>query len=296
MQPAIGKEKAMSEGQFLQLKAFAAEPHQQNVEIITALLGEFPFDTFESHEDHVLAFAKAVDIDADILAEIDETISPFCSKTFETEIIEKQNWNEEWEKQFFDPITVDGTVHIRAPFHPVGPEIQYCITIEPRMSFGTGHHRTTQMMISLMLKQQSSFTHAQVLDMGCGTGVLGILAEKLGAANVLGIDNEPWAVENAIDNATANKCSIFTAEFGDAGLLKPMSDACFDAVLANIHLNVLLTDGADYLRVLKSGGLLFLSGFYVHDLPLIKQHFSGQGATPIAEANLDGWCAAVLRK
>jgi ribosomal protein L11 methyltransferase len=296
MQPAIGKEKAMSEGQFLQLKAFAAEPHQQNVEIITALLGEFPFDTFESHEDHLLAFAKAVDIDADLMAEINDTISPFCSKPFETEIIEKQNWNEEWEKQFFDPITVDDTVHIRAPFHAAGPDISYCITIEPRMSFGTGHHRTTQMMISLMLKQQSSFTHAQVLDMGCGTGVLGILAEKMGAGNVLGIDNEPWAVENANDNATANQCNIFTAEFGDAGLLKPMTDGCYKVVLANIHLNVLMTDGKTYLRVLKSGGLLFVSGFYVHDLPLINQYFSGHGATQIDEANLDGWCAAVFRK
>lgn len=286
----------MNEGQFLKLTAFAAEPHQQNVEIITALLGEFPFDTFETHEDHVLAFAKADDIDADILAEINETINPFCSNPSETEIIEKQNWNEEWEKQFFDPITVDDTVHIRAPFHPVGPEIRYCITIEPRMSFGTGHHRTTQMMISLMLKQQSSFTHARVLDMGCGTGVLGILAEKMGAGNVLGIDNEPWAVENAIDNATANQCSVFNAQFGDAGLLKTMSDGCYDMVLANIHLNVLMTDGKEYLRVLKTGGLLFVSGFYVQDLPLINQYFSGQGTTPIAEANLDSWCAAVFRK
>ncbi|MFM7764123.1 MAG: 50S ribosomal protein L11 methyltransferase, partial [Sphingomonadales bacterium] len=242
-----------SEGQFLKLTATAAEPLQQNTEIILALLGEFPFDTFETHDEHVLAFAKAEEITEALLAEINEILSPYISKAFNTEIIEKQNWNEEWEKQFFDPITVDDMVHIRAPFHPIGPEVPYCITIEPRMSFGTGHHRTTQMMISLMLKQQEAFQETKVLDMGCGTGVLGILAEKLGAKMVLGIDNEPWAVENAADNASVNNCTFFSAQFGDAGSLIPMTDECFDAVLANIHLNVLMTDGREYLRVLKSG-------------------------------------------
>lgn len=286
----------MTSEQFIQLKAYAAEPHQQNAEIILALLGEFPFDTFETHDDHVVAFAKSEDIDEDLLSKIHETLRPFSSKSFETEIIQKQNWNEEWEKQFFDPITVDNTVYIRAPFHPAGPEIPFCITIEPRMSFGTGHHRTTQMMIALMLEQQPVFHDANILDMGCGTGVLGILAEKMGAKQVLGIDNEPWAVDNAIDNATENNCLVFSAQFGDAGLLKPMDDNCFDVVLANIHLNVLMTDGADYLQKLKSGGLLFVSGFYTQDLPLLKQHFTSIGATPVSEKSLDEWCAAVFRK
>jgi ribosomal protein L11 methyltransferase len=286
----------MNEGQFLKVIATAAEPIQQNTEIILALLGEFPFDTFEVTDDRVLAFAKAEDIGEDLLNEIGETLEPFCSKPFETEVIEKQNWNEEWEKQFFDPITVDDIVHIRAPFHPGGPEIPYCITIEPRMSFGTGHHRTTQMMLSLMLKQAPEFEKSEVLDMGCGTGVLGILAEKLGAKAILGIDNEPWAVENAIDNASANHCAVFSAAFGDATLLKPMEAGCFDAILANIHLNVLMTDGAAYMRVLKSGGLLFVSGFYVQDLPILQTYFSGLGANLIADTNLEGWCAAVFRK
>lgn len=286
----------MSEGQFLQIKAFAAEPHLQNVDIIMALLGEYPFDTFETHEDHVLAFAKADDIDKDLLAEINDSISPFCSKPFETEIIEKQNWNEQWEKEFFDPITVDDIVHIRAPFHPAGPETSFCITIEPRMSFGTGHHRTTQMMISLMLKQQDLFGNATVLDMGCGTGVLGIVAEKMGSSRILGIDNEPWAVENAVDNASVNMCTHFTAQFGDAGLLKPMPTESFDIVLANIHLNVLMTDGKEYLRVLKEKGLLFVSGFYIQDLSVLTAFFEGLGTTRISDTQLDGWCAAVFRK
>ena len=296
MQPAISEKKAMSTGQFFQLKAFAAEPAQQNVEIILALLGEFPFDTFETHEKHVMAFAKSEDINETVLDEISETISPFISKPFETDIIDKQNWNEAWEKQFFDPITVDDTVHIRAPFHPAGPAIPYCLTIEPRMSFGTGHHRTTQMMISLMMKQKSVFGNCKVLDMGCGTGVLGILAEKLGAKEILGIDNEPWAVENAADNASVNNCHLFIAQYGDAGLLKPMTENYFDVVLANIHLNVLMTDGREYLRVLTFGGLLFVSGFYLQDLPTLNQYFSNLGATLLGDVNLDGWCAAVFRK
>ena len=294
--PETSEISTMNEGQFLKLTATAAEPIQQNTDIILALLGEFPFDTFEVSEDCVMAFAKAEDIGEMLLIEMGETLEPFCSKPFETEVIEKQNWNEEWEKQFFDPITVDDIVHIRAPFHPTGPEVPYCITIEPRMSFGTGHHRTTQMMLSLMLKQKMSFGDSKVLDMGCGTGVLGIMAEKLGAKAVLGIDNEPWAVENAIDNAAANQCNVFTAQFGDAGLLKPMNDEYYEVVLANIHLNVLMTDGAAYLRVLKSGGLLFVSGFYVQDLPILHSYFAGLGATLIADTNLEEWCAAVFRK
>ena len=286
----------MNEGKFLRFKAHAAEPQQQNAEIMLALLGEYPFDTFETDEDAVIAFAKAEDITAELLVDIEETLKPFCNKPFETEFIEKQNWNAEWEKQFFDPITVDETVHIRAPFHPEGPAVPHCITIEPRMSFGTGHHRTTQMMISLMLKQQEALQNANALDMGCGTGVLGILAEKMGASTVLGIDNEPWAVENAIDNATVNNCQVFSAQFGDAALLKPMADSRFEVVLANIHLNVLMTDGKEYLRVLKPGGLLFVSGFYLQDLAQLHQYFSNLGASAVSDINLDGWCAAVFRK
>jgi ribosomal protein L11 methyltransferase len=286
----------MIDSPFIRLSAEARQPYQQNTEIILALLSEFPFDTFEIHDNIVNAFAHASDINEDLLKEVDKKLNPFCIIPYKTEIIEKQNWNAEWEKQFFDPITVDETVHIRAPFHPKGSEIPYCITIEPRMSFGTGHHRTTQMMISLMLQQKAKFKNSHVLDMGCGTGVLGIFAEKMGASDVLGIDNESWAAENATDNAKANGCSKFTAEFGDADLLKPMSDGCFDAVLANIHLNVLMTDGKSYLRVLKNEGLLFVSGFYTQDLPILRQYFSGQGAVYIAETNLEGWCAAVFRK
>jgi ribosomal protein L11 methyltransferase len=296
VQPAIGPKKTMKEENFLRLTAFAAEPKQQNTEIMLALLGEFPFNTFETHEDHVMAFAHGEAIDDNLMAEIRETLSPFCSRPVETDFIEKQNWNEEWEKQFFDPITVDDTVHIRAPFHPEGPKTLYCITIEPRMSFGTGHHRTTQMMISLMLQQSELFKQAETLDMGCGTGVLGILAEKMGATRVHGIDNEPWAVENAMDNAATNQCKVFEAQYGDATLLKPMDNGCFDIVLANIHLNVLMTDGKAYLRVLKPGGMLFVSGFYGQDLPLLNQYFEGMGATLISNTQLDEWCAAVFRK
>jgi len=296
VQPAIGPKKTMNEGNFLRLTAFAAEPKQQNAEIMLALLGEFPFNTFETHDDHVMAFAHAEAIDDHVLAEIRETLSPYCSNPIETALIEKQNWNAEWEKQFFDPITVDDTVHIRAPFHPEGPEIEYCITIQPRMSFGTGHHRTTQMMISLMLQQCQHFKHTKTLDMGCGTGVLGILAEKMGSTLVLGIDNEPWAVENAIDNAQANHCTVFNAQHGDVGLLKSMADGCFDLVLANIHLNVLMTDGKEYLRVLKPGGMLFVSGFYEQDLSILNQCFEGMGATQFASTHLDEWCAAIFRK
>ena len=286
----------MTAEHFIQFKAFPAEPFQDNAEIIVALLGEYPFTTFETDESGVSAFAEA---DAITQSELDEAalqITDFCTKACETTLVEKQNWNEAWEKNFFDPITIDGQIHIRAPFHPEGPAVPYTITITPRMSFGTGHHRTTQLMLSNMLKEAESFYNSKVLDMGCGTGVLAVAAEKFGAAEIVGIDNESWAAENAVENALANGCQRFSALHGDASALSSVAPATFDVVLANIHLNVLLNDGATYWQVLKPGGLLFLSGFYLQDLSIITDYYQSLGAEILYHQGMEDWCAVVFRK
>ena len=278
----------------IEIKVTPLDPFR---DLLSYRLAEAGFDMFEETEEGLKAYCPVKEFSSDVVDELfNECRELGATITADSALIPWKNWNEEWEKQFFDPITVDDTVHIRAPFHPEGPKTRYCITIEPRMSFGTGHHRTTQMMISLMLQQSELFKQAETLDMGCGTGVLGILAEKMGATRVHGIDNEPWAVENAMDNAATNQCKVFEAQYGDATLLKPMDNGCFDIVLANIHLNVLMTDGKAYLRVLKPGGMLFVSGFYGQDLPLLNQYFEGMGATLISNTQLDEWCAAVFRK
>lgn len=281
---------------FTELRLTPAEPQEENAEIIIALLEDSPFTTFEFRDGAVLAWAEeGTATDAEI-QDLWQNLSAFCTGNPETHFVEKENWNENWEKSFFEPVTVRNRVHIRAPFHPAVTNIEHELVIEPKMSFGTGHHATTRLMATLMLDAEDRFAGANVLDMGTGTGVLGILAVKLGAKGVTGVDNEPWAAENAAENAVVNGVKAFTSLLGDAGLLKTMDDDTFDVVLANIHLNVLLTDGPAYLRVLKPGGLLLLSGFYVHDRSLIEKNFTGYGAIVQNSIENEGWCAVGLIK
>lgn len=285
----------MTEG-FIEFVAHPAEPKQEHAEIITALLGDYPFTTFDFDGNVVKAWANQEDIDQNTIQDAEQAISAYCEAPCAVNTVEKENWNAAWESQFFEPVTVDDAVHIRAPFHPPGPDVAFSLTIEPRMSFGTGHHATTRLMVSLMLRSRERFKDAAVLDMGSGTGVLGILAEKLGARDVLAIDNESWAAENAAGNAAANGCSVFRAVHGDAASLTGLDAATFDVVLANIHLNILLADSKAYLRVLKPGGLIFFSGFYESDLPLFQANMEKLGLKLQKAGIQDGWCAAVFVK
>jgi ribosomal protein L11 methyltransferase len=282
---------------FTELRLIPAEPQEENAEIIIALLEDSAFTTFEFREGEVLAWADENAVsEADIEA-IWQQLAAFCTGTAQTRLVPRENWNETWEKSFFEPVVVGNRVHIRAPFHPPAQESTALeLIIEPKMSFGTGHHATTRLMSTLMLNYEASFAGANVLDMGTGTGVLGILACKLGANSVTGVDNEPWAAENAAENALVNHVTGFKAMLGDADLLKNMENALFDVVLANIHLNVLLADGPAYLRVLKPGGLLLLSGFYANDKTLIERNFAGYGAFLLAGIEEGGWRAVVLKK
>ena len=281
---------------FTELRVIPADPLEENAEIIIALLEDSPFTTFEFRDGAVFAWADEGSVGENEIQDLWQILSAFCVGSPETSFVEKENWNESWEKSFFEPVTVGNRVHIRAPFHPAVSGIEHELVIEPKMSFGTGHHATTRLMAALMLDAEDRFAGANVLDMGTGTGVLGILAVKLGAEGVTGVDNEPWAADNAAENALVNGAQAFTSLLGDAGLLKTLNIDTFDVVLANIHLNVLLTDGPAYLRVLKPGGLLLLSGFYVHDQPLIENNFTGYGAFVQNSIENEGWCAVALIK
>lgn len=252
---------------FISLTIVPNSSDDEMKEIIVALISDFSFNYFNTENADVVAHAKVSDISESDKLEIEEIIAPFSSH-FEWNFQQKENWNELWEKNFFNPLQIEN-IHIRATFHPEVHE-GIVITIEPRMSFGTGHHSTTHLMIEAMLKFKSSIEGATVLDMGAGTGILGIVAEKLGAHKVTGIEIDDWVVDNANDNLAINECLVTEMLLGTAETLEQYPNEHFDIVLANIHREVILNDLNAYLRVLKSGGLILISGLQIVDLPIVN--------------------------
>ena len=190
--------------------------------------------------------------------------SPDFTISHTIEEIEQVNWNEEWEKNF-EPIDVNGKCHVRAPFHPK-TYAEFDIVIEPKMSFGTGHHETTHMMIQHLL--ETNVSNLKTLDMGCGTAILAILAEMKGAKPIDAVDFDNWCYLNSIENVERNNCKHITVIEGDASVL---INKKYDIIIANINRNILLNDMAVYASCLNKKGLLFLSGFYKEDIPLIQQ-------------------------
>ena len=208
-------------------------------------------------------------------------------------VLQDRDWNLEWEKNF-TPIVVDNRILIRAGFHPTIPGIDYDIIIEPKMSFGTGHHPTTTLMLETLLDFSGQMKGKRVLDMGCGTGILSNLAAKLGASTVTGIDIDEWSYRNARENIENNQLQNIQIKIGNAGLLEKEKE--FDFILANINRNILLTDMPFYERCLKDGGILIMSGFYTHDLPSIRQKAAELGMTYGDQKMKQNWVAVSFTK
>jgi ribosomal protein L11 methyltransferase len=225
-------------------------------------LGEKAFESFIETETGISAFVQKDLWDTNILEDIQILSNPEFKIEYTFEEIEQVNWNEEWEKNF-EPIDVDGKCHVRAPFHEK-TSAEYDIVIEPKMSFGTGHHETTHMMIQHIL--ETDFTNKKTLDMGCGTAILAILAEMKGAQPIDAIDIDNWCYLNSIENAERNNCKHISVYEGDASLLVGKK---YDIIIANINRNILLNDIPLYASCLNAKGLLFLSGFYNEDIPAI---------------------------
>jgi ribosomal protein L11 methyltransferase len=203
-----------------------------------------------------------------------------------------------WEKNYFNPLQV-GEFYVRATFHPEAPEGVRPITIEPRMSFGTGHHATTRLMLTEMQTQRAVFDMdggCKVLDMGSGTGILAIAAEMLGATEVLGVEIDDWVVDNANDNLVINATKCNRMVHGDVSALNHIQNDHFDVVLANIHREVILADMAAYVRVLKPKHLLFLSGLQAADESLIVNHALGLNLKHLKTETVDGWLMILLEK
>ena len=241
---------------------FKIEPLQPGSEILIAELGYAGFESFVETEEGVTAYIQKDDWNDNILEDIQILNSDEFKITYEFNEIEQTNWNEEWEKNF-NPIIVDDLVSVRAPFHDK-PDTKYDLVIEPKMSFGTGHHETTHMMIQHILK--NDFKGKSVLDMGCGTGVLAILAEKVGATQLDAIDIDNWCYLNSLENVKRNNCQHISVYEGDVSLLQNQK---YDIIIANINRNILLADIPTYSNHLNENGILFLSGFYEEDLPII---------------------------
>lgn len=249
---------------------FTVEPLVPAVEILIAELGYAGFESFVETENGVTAYIQKEDWNSNILEDVQILSSDEFKITYTFDEIEQTNWNEEWEKNF-QPIVVDGVCTVRAPFHDI-PKTKYDIVIEPKMSFGTGHHETTHMMIQHILN--NDFKNKSVLDMGCGTGVLAILAEMRGAAKIDAIDIDNWCYINSLENVERNNCKHISVYEGDASLLNGKT---YDIIIANINRNILLVDMSKYAACLEKGGLLFLSGFYNQDIPIIEEECSKYG-------------------
>lgn len=260
---------------------------QERADIITAFLGEFPFTHFETESGWVKAFADENDIDSSEYGEIEESVSDYID-SYAWSIVERENWNVLWEKNFFSPLLV-GDFFVRAPFHEPAPAGRREITIEPRMSFGTGHHGTTRLMLTALQGLGESIQGAKVLDMGSGTGILAIAAEMLGASEVLGVEIDDWVVDNANDNLQINQTAQTKMIHGHVSVLESVNHGYYDIVLANIHREVLLADMAEYQRVLTLNGKLLLSGLREEDVPMILQKAQALNLDLQETQIIEGW-------
>ena len=260
--------------------------------LVDTLGNEGPYESFVETKEGLKAYVQQANYDADWLA---STVQDFpVPLKYMVEEMPDKNWNEEWEKGH-QAVLVEfngGSVWVRAPFHPHRDDVSYELIIEPKMSFGTAHHPTTYMMLSYVA--ELDMQGKRVLDMGCGTAVLGILAKMRGAAYVEGIDIDEWAYNNAIENVQRNNVEM-TIRIGDTTLLADRHDR-FNIIIANINRNILLNDMAAYAAVLSHGGTLLLSGFYESDIPTLQQHAQSLGLHLHQIKTRQSWAALLLTK
>jgi len=257
-------------------------------EILVAELSGLNFESFVDTIDGLQAYIQEQDFDEQEVKALYILNSADFSIEMEVKTIEQQNWNAEWEKNF-EPIEVDGRCLVRAPFHDE-KEVDFDIVIEPKMSFGTGHHETTYQMIAHLLEIDVS--GKRVLDMGCGTGILAILACMKGASSITGIDIDQWAYENTLENIRKNKCSHIIVKKGGAELLKKCA---YDVILANINRNILMNDMEVYVKTMKTGSQIAFSGFYTSDIYHIDQKARSLSLRLLRQSEKNNWAALVYQ-
>ncbi len=265
-----------------------ASPDQ--ADILLAELGEIGFDIFEDSDTGLIAYCQTDLFDLVVFEDLISRYQFLGPIQYEIQEIEKQNWNAVWETNY-DPIRIADLVFIRANFHPSEPGYQIEIVINPKMSFGTGHHETTFQMSQALF--DLNLTGKSVLDAGTGTGILAFVAKKLGASFVRGFDIDEWSVENSIENASLNECE--EVEFS-RGTILDESARMYDVLLANINRNILLDEMDEYADRIVSGGDLLLSGFYTEDIPMLVERAEALGLNYVSQSEKNRWACLRFKK
>ncbi len=273
---------------YLEIHFILTSATESNKEIVTALVSHLEFESFMHDEVGVKAYILKSSYVENSLTGIFEILDFGVEYTIKE--IEQENWNATWEENYFDPIVIGDQCIVRAPFHKGFEKLPYEIIIHPQMSFGTGHHETTSLMVEQILKTE--LEGKKVLDMGCGTGILAILCKMRKSGTTLGIDIDQWCYDNSLENAELNNVDI-DIEIGDVSLLENRK---FDIILANINRNVLLRDIKEYAKCLDAGSKLLLSGFYEHDLELIMKEASANGLKNVTNNFKNKWTVATFVK
>ena len=268
------------------------QPYSEELsEILTAELGDLGYESFFETEDGLETYIQVSNYNKSELENLLEEYKEKYSIKFEETLIKAQNWNAVWESNF-EPIVIDNRCTVRAPFHTDMPKLEYDIVIEPKMSFGTGHHDTTYLVAEWLLN--NNVNGLKALDMGCGTGILAILAAMKNAQPVDAIDIDEWAYNNAIENVkTNNLADSITVKQGAASLLNGYS---YNLILANINRNILLQDMATYTASLAKDGILVVSGIFTEDIPAITEEATKQGLQKVEEKSRNKWARVVFRK
>lgn len=260
-------------------------------DIVMAQMGELGFDSFEETEGGFIGYAQISNYTEGTLATL-STYVEGVSMTIEEDIIEDQDWNKEWEENYFKPIVIGGKCRIRSPFHEADPSMQYEIIINPQMSFGTGYHETTTMMMEYLMEKD--ITGKSVLDMGCGTGILGIMGIMRGAQAVDCVDIDEWCYNNTLENISLNSLNGITTILGGAEVLG--KEPKYDLVIANINRNILTRDMHLYAQTLKPGAQMMLSGFYSEDADIVLKEAQRFGLSLVEKKVMNNWNGLFLQK
>jgi ribosomal protein L11 methyltransferase len=278
---------------YIELNCFLTPYSEEIADIIVCELCELDFESFDTESEYVKAYIPENKFDNKKIE--DSMIINHLKKEYDIKFsiqkIENKDWNAEWEANF-QPIVIKDIVCVRGSFHPKNENCKYDVVINPKMSFGTGHHSTTALMlehISETVKEGS-----KILDMGCGTSLLGIFASKCGAKEIVGIDIDEWAYNNSLENIELNSITNMKLMLGDAERLKELES--FDIIFANINRNILINDMHYYVSHLENGGNLIMSGFYSQDLKLIKEEATRQGLRYIEHKEDNNWVAVKFVK